>query len=624
VNHPQSAGREMDVAIIGMAVRLPGAASVSEFWKNLCDCVESVSFPSKEELRRMGVPPETLRDPRFVGAIPLLKDIDCFDANFFGYSPREAEMLDPQQRLFLECAWESLEAAGYCPNNYDGLIGIYAGASVSSYLLYNLLPNLPDRHSEDNFEAMIGNDKDFLSTRVAYKLNLKGPAITVQTGCSTSLVAVHQACQALLTCQLDMALAGGVSVHVPQRAGYYYQENGINSPDGHCRPFDARSQGTLFGSGMGIVVLKRFADAQQDGDCIHAVIRGSAINNDGAQKVGYTAPSVEGQAAVIHSAQAIAGVEPESISYVECHGTATALGDSVEFQALNKVFGGRTALRQFCALGSVKSNLGHLDAAAGVAGLIKTVLALKNRRLPPSLHFDTPNPGIDFETSPFYVSQKLSPWGNGTSLLRAGVSSFGIGGTNAHVVLEEAPEAGASGPSRSFQLLLLSAKSASALEISTANLIGHLKKENEKELPDTAYTLAVGRKHWAFRRAAICSDIKDAIATLECLDPSRVFTLQHEPSSSPITFMFAGGGAQYVNMGLDLYNSEPLFRQEIDSSAETLGSLLGADIREYMGCGRDKKNRNWAAGTVHCAACAGKTMDELGRDTSISYWAQSG
>jgi acyl transferase domain-containing protein/acyl carrier protein len=578
----ENSARDLDIAVIGMAGRFPGAVSIEEFWQNLRKGTESISFLSEDELRAMGVPLATIRHPHFVNAAPVLSGIDRFDANFFGYAPREAEIMDPQHRLFLECAWEALESAGLQTDQYDGLISVYAGTSLSSYLLYNLFPGLADIHSGESLEMMIGNDKDFLSTRVAYKLNLKGPAITVQTGCSTSLVAVHLACQALLNYQCDVALAGGVSVHVPQRSGYYYQENGVTSPDGHCRAFDARAQGTLFGSGAGIVVLKRLEEALQDGDPIHAVVKGSAINNDGLQKVGYTAPSVEGQASVILAAQNIAQVDPESITYVECHGTATALGDPVEFQALARAFTARTDRRQFCALGSVKSNIGHLDAAAGIAGFIKTVLALENRALPPSLHFETANPKINLENSPFYVNRTLQEWRNGAAPLRAAVSSFGIGGTNAHVILEESPAISPSGSSRDFQLLLWSAKTLPALDTATLQLADYFRRHPETNIADAAYTLAIGRKNFPFRRAVVCNGAADALSVLEKHDPARVLTLQHDPGTSTIAFMFPGGGAQYPNMGLDLYRSEPVFREEVDRCCEILRGLLGFDIREYL------------------------------------------
>jgi acyl transferase domain-containing protein len=565
-----------------MAGRFPGSENLEQFWQNLRDGVECISFLSDEQLQAMAVPAAARGKANFVKASPILHGIDLFDGTFFGYSPREAELMDPQHRLFLECSWEALEAAGYDPEKFNGLIGVYAGTSLSSYLLYNVLPSLPEIHSQENLEAMIANDKDFLSTRVAYKLNLKGPALDVQTGCSTSLVAVHLACQSLLSYQCDMVLAGGVSVQVPQRTGYYYQEGGLNSPDGHCRAFDASAQGTLFGSGLGVVVLRRLADALNNGDFIHAVIRGSAINNDGSQKVGFTAPSVEGQTTVILSAQALAGVEADSISYVECHGTGTTLGDPVEVLALSNAFRTTTDCKNHCALGSVKTNIGHLDAAAGVAGLIKTVLALEHRLLPPSLNFQSANPNIDFANSPFYVNNKLTEWKSGSMPLRAGVSSFGIGGTNAHLILEEAPPPRISGPSRGFQLLLLSAKTNGALETATAKLLENLKQNPQSNLADVAYTLSMGRKSFGCRRAAVCSDVNDAVLTLEKLDPSRVFSFQHDLTSRPVVFMFPGGGAQYPGMGLDLYKSEPVFRDQIDLCSQLLTDLLGFDIRDFL------------------------------------------
>lgn len=577
----QDSIRELDIAVVGMSGRFPGARNIEEFWHNLRTGVESISFPSEQQLEQMGVPLATIRRPGFVNAAPLLAGVDLFDAEFFGYSPREAEIMDPQHRIFLECAWESLECAGYRSDEWPGLVGVYAGTSMSSYLIYNLLGRTADPNSDENLELMIGNDKDFLSTRVAYKLNLTGPAITVQTGCSSSLVAIHLACQALLNCHCDMALAGGVSVHVPQRAGYYAQENGVTSRDGHCRPFDALADGTLFGSGVGVVVLKRLADAIADRDTIHATIRGSAINNDGSQKVGYTAPSVEGQRSVILTAHAIAGVDPDTISYVECHGTATALGDPVEVQALTRAFAARTSRKGFCGLGSVKSNIGHLDAAAGVAGFIKTVLALKHKILPPSLHFESPNPKIDLQNSPFYVNHSLNEWKHDSRPLRAAVSSFGIGGTNAHVVLEEAQAMPPSGTSREFQLIPLSAKTPTALESTTVRLANHLRNHPEVHLADVAYTLSVGRKSFQFRRVAICAD-REAVQALEKLDPADVFTSQNNSTSSSVAFMFPGGGSQYPNMGRDLYRSEETFQQGVDRCAKLLLPKLEFDIRHYL------------------------------------------
>jgi acyl transferase domain-containing protein len=427
------------IAIIGMAGRFPGAKNIDEFWLNLRDGVESISWFTDEELIAAGIDSEVLSERRYVKAGATLENIDLFDASFFGFNPQEASRMDPQHRIFLECAWEALEDAGYDSQTYSGKIGVYAGVGWNGYLLFNVAPDRQFLESAVGYQTLLGNDKDFLTTRVSYQLNLKGPSIDVQTACSTSLVAVSMACQSLLNYQCDLALTGGITVSSIPKTGYFYQEGGILSPDGHCRAFDAQAQGTVPGNGAGIVVLKRLEDAIADGDCIHAVIRGAAINNDGALKVGYTAPSVDGQAEVIAEALALAGVEPETISYIEAHGTGTALGDPIEIAALTQVFRASTEKAKFCALGSVKTNIGHLDAAAGIAGLIKTVLALKHQLIPPSLHFQQPNPKIDFNHSPFYVNHQLQEWKSNGHPRRAGVSSFGIGGTNAHVVLEEAP-----------------------------------------------------------------------------------------------------------------------------------------------------------------------------------------
>ncbi|NVJ15304.1 type I polyketide synthase, partial [Myxococcus sp. AM010] len=570
------------VAIVGMAARVPGAEDVQAFWRLLREGREAITFFTSEAMKALGVEPGWLANPHFVRAAPVLERPGRFDAALFGYAPREAELLDPQHRILLECAWSALEQAGYAPGRLEVSTGVFAGSSLSSYLLFNLLSRAEFQQAEDTFPAMVGNDKDFLATRVAYHFNLKGPALTVQTGCSTSLVATHLACQALLGYQCDVALAGGVSVHMPQRAGYHYQDGGISSPDGHCRAFDARGQGTLFGSGAGVVVLKRLEDALNDGDTIHAVIRGSAINNDGALKVGFTAPGVEGQAEVIARAQAVAEVSPESISYVEAHGTATPLGDPVEVQALSEAFRAGTDKRGFCGLGSVKTNVGHLDAAAGVTGLLKTVLALEHGELPPSLHYEQPNPRIDFASSPFYVNATLKPWPEGETPRRAGVSSFGIGGTNAHVILEEAPVTLAGDAARPWQLLVLSAKTPSALESQTAALLAHLKAHPEQQLADVAWTLQVGRKPMELRRVVVCEDRASAVAALESRDPQRIFTLAPGNGTPSAVFMFPGGGAQYPDMGRGLYASEQVFREAVDRCCELLMPRLGFDLRPVM------------------------------------------
>jgi acyl transferase domain-containing protein len=572
----------LDVAIVGMAGRFPGARDLEAFWANLRDGVESIREFSDEELEARGVPRSALRDPSFVKAGAVLDDPELFDAAFFGFSPREARLLDPQHRLFLECSWQALERAGYDSERYPGIIGVYAGTSLSSYLLFNLLTTPELAGADDSFPLMVANDKDFLCTRASYALNLDGPSIDVQSGCSTSLVAVHLACQGLLAYQTDMALAGGVSVQVPQRTGYYYQPGGITSPDGHCRAFDARAEGTIFGSGIGVVVLKRLADALADGDHVHAVIRGSAVNNDGSRKVGYTAPGLDGQLRAIEMAQAVAGVEPQSVTYVETHGTATALGDPVEVSALTRAFRTQTERRGFCALGAVKTNIGHLDAAAGVAGLIKTVLALEHGQIPPSLHFAEPNPRIDFEDSPFYVNRELADWPRGAEPRRAGVSSFGIGGTNAHVVLEEAPAPEPPGESRQWQLLLLSAKTEPALDAATIALADFLRRRPEVDLADAAYTLQVGRRVMAHRRLYLCASREDAVETLEARGPRRVTTHYQENVERPVAFLFPGGGAQYVDMARGLYDTEPVFRDQVDAHAALLRAEHGLDLFDVL------------------------------------------
>ncbi len=571
----------LEIAIIGMVGRFPGARNVEQLWRNLRDGVESISWFSDEELAASGVPAAVYGDPRYVRGRPVLEAIEQFDAGFFGYSPREAQITDPQQRLFLECAWEALESAGYDPEAYRGLIGVYAGAGTSSYFI-NLYSNPEIIGALGPFQIDIANDKDYLTTRVSYKLNLQGPSVAVQTACSTSLVATHLACQGLLSGECDMALAGGVSAWATQKVGYLYQEGGIASPDGHCRAFDAAAKGTMGGNGVAIVVLKRLEDAIADGDQIHAVIKGSAINNDGGLKVGYTAPRVEGQAAVIRAAQIAAEVAPETISYVEAHGTGTELGDPIEVAALTRAFRAGTARRGFCALGSIKTNIGHLDAAAGAAGLIKAVLALKHQQIPPSLHFREANPKIDFAGSPFYVSRELQAWRRAGGPLRAGVSSFGIGGTNAHVVLEEAPEVAASGPSRAAQVLVVSARSQAALAQMRANLSARLASEPRLGLADVAYTLQVGRRGFRHRQAVVCENLDEAVRRLNGDERRGVYSGVSERGQRRVVFMFSGQGVQYVGMGRELYEEEAEYRRLVDECAERLVEELGFDLRQVL------------------------------------------
>jgi acyl transferase domain-containing protein len=576
--------REKDIAVIGMSGRFPGAPDLDAFWQNLREGHAATVFFTDEQLRAAGVSEQELADPNYVRAGVPLDGVEHFDAGFFGYSPGEAELLDPQQRLFLEHAWATLERAGYTPHKYNGLIGVYAGVAWNTYLLSNLTAHPELFAGANGFQVFIANDKDFMPTRVSYKLNLRGPSMIVQTSCSTSLVAIHLACLSLLTYECDMALAGGVTVKVPQQSGYVYQEGGLASPDGYCRTFDADAQGTIFGSGIGVVALKRLADAIDDGDTVLAVIRGSAINNDGSLKVSYTAPSVDGQAEVIAAAQASADVNAESIGYIEAHGTATAIGDPIELTALTKVFRSATDKQQFCAIGSAKSNIGHLDAAAGVAGFIKTVLALYHRQLPPSPHFKTPNPKIDFDSSPFYVNTTLSEWTALHGPRRAGVSSFGVGGTNAHIILEEAPRRSGTAPAQGWQVLPLSARNAAALDRATANLVAYLRANPDVNLADVAYTLQVGRSVFRHRRAVICWDHVDALRVLTEGDSTQLLNevdLQ-DPRARPLAWLFPGQGAQYVGMGHDLYQAEPVFRDWIDRCAELLKPHLGLDLRELL------------------------------------------
>ncbi|HUK92178.1 MAG TPA: beta-ketoacyl synthase N-terminal-like domain-containing protein, partial [Blastocatellia bacterium] len=579
--------KESDVAIVGMSGRFPGARSVKEFWDNLKNGIESISFFSAEQLKEEGIPAAVADDEDYVGARGVVEDAELFDASFFGFTGTDAEMTDPQQRVFLECAWEALEDAGYDPSRNGARIGVYAGASLSSYLVR--VRSLGNGGLAMGLMTLIGNDKDHLAPRVSYKLNLKGPSVNVQTACSTSLVAVHLACKALLGGECDMALAGGVSIGAPRRAGYRYEEGGIYSPDGHCRTFDARAMGTVGGEGAGIVVLKRLRDAIGDGDHIRAVIRGSAINNDGSFKAGYTAPSIEGQAQVIEMALTAANVPAATINYVEAHGTATPLGDPIEVAALKQAFGDSPSGSR-CALGSVKTNLGHLDAAAGVAGLIKSVLALEHREIPPSLHFEHLNPEIDFDGSPFYINTQLTPWPVSQSPRRAGVSSFGIGGTNAHVILEEAPAPRRINNSRGWQLLLLSARTAQALDRVTSDFLSYLEHNPEIDLSDVAHTLQVGRSAFNHRRMFVSSGNQDAIDALRNQDANRVVTTTCEGHVPSVVFMFPGQGAQYSNMGAELYQQEPEFKQSFDTCADLSRSYLGADLRSVVFKGAAESN----------------------------------
>jgi len=572
------------IAIIGMAGRFPGSPNVAQFWQNLKAGVESVRTFSDAELLAAGVSAEELAQPEYVKSGVVLENLDMFDAGFFGFSPRDASIMDPQHRVFLECAWEALEDAGHAPCSFDGTIGVYAGSGLNSYMIHNLLTNPRLVASAGLFLIrQTGNDKDVLSTRVSYELNLHGPSLSVQTACSTSLVAVHLACQSLLNQECDIALAGGVTIEFPHGRGYLYRDGEILSRDGHCRAFDADSSGTVFSSGAGIVVLRRLEDALADGDAIDAVILGSAINNDGSRKVGYLAPSVEGQAEVITEALGVAGVAPGDISYVETHGTGTKVGDPIEIKALTQAFRLGSKRTNSCAIGSLKTNIGHLDTAAGIAGLIKTAQALKHRQIPPSLHFSKPNPLIDFENSPFFVNTGLREWKVENGPRRAGVTSLGIGGTNAHLVLEEAPQSASRETNgKSYELLVLSAKTASALERASQNLGAYLQEHRELSLQDVAFTLQIGRTPFAHRRALAATTNDEAASLLADPRPNQVFSGQAVNTVPGVVFMFSGQGSQYVNMCRELYDTEPVFRAQLDRCAKLLVPSLGLDLRTLL------------------------------------------
>ncbi|HVI70288.1 MAG TPA: beta-ketoacyl synthase N-terminal-like domain-containing protein, partial [Pyrinomonadaceae bacterium] len=556
-----------DVAIIGLAGRFPGARNVEEFWNNLKDGVEGISFFSDDEI----VGPQDI--PNLVKAKGTLSDVELFDAPFFDIPTREAQLMDPQQRLFLEAAWTALEDSGYDVSSYAGQIAVYAGVSTNTYLLTRMA-QLSMGSPADHYSMILANEKDYLATRVSYKLNLRGESITVQTSCSTSLVAVHLACQSLLSGQSDMALAGGVSIGFPQKTGYFYQEGMILSPDGHCRPFDQKAKGIVPGFGLGVVVLKLLSEAIKDGDNVRAVIKGSAINNDGHLKMGYTAPSLEGQTDVIVRALAMAEVEPESVTYVEAHGTGTPIGDPIEVEALTRAFRRQTQKKAFCALGAVKSNIGHLDSAAGIAGLIKTVLSLEHKQIPPTLHFEKPNPMIDFENSPFKVNPMLVDWQRNGFPRRAGVSSFGIGGTNAHVIVEEAPATATSASPRESQLLTFSTKTASALPAMAESLAQYLEQQSDNDLADVAYTLNVGRQAFAHRRFIVARDREEAVAALR-RDEMLVRISAQEPR---VVFMFPGQGSLSVGMARAIYEREGEFRKQFDECSTWLRQRYDLDL----------------------------------------------
>jgi acyl transferase domain-containing protein len=592
-NHIQTSLRddlEDAVAIIGISCKFPGAATPEAFWENLKHGVESVTFFTDDRLETSGVSRRLRENPNYVRAGAIIEDIDRFDAEFFGYSPSEAALIDPQQRIFLEQAWLALEDAGYDSGKNSGIAGVFGGTGLNTYFYHNVMTN--PRLNEAGGGVTIGGDGDFLATRVSYKCNLTGPSMTVQTAGSTSLVAVHLACQSIRSGECDLALAGGVTVRIPQQSGYLYQEGGALSPDGHCRAFDAGAAGTVPGNGAGMVVLKRLGAALAEGDRIYAVIRGSALNNDGALKAGFTVPGLEQQAMVIWKALTAARVDPVSVTYVEANGSGSPVDDPIEIKALIQAYGRERVAGRRCAIGSVKTNIGHLDAAAGVAGLIKTVLALQNREIPPSLNCETPHPGIAFESSPFFVNTGLSKWERQGNPLRAGVSSFGKGGTNVHLIVEEAPVRNGGTEARAWQLFTLSARNHAALLSQATNLKNHLFAEPGVNLADAAFTLQLGRRDFNHRLCFICRDQREAVAALdeflsncspaETTGGNGVAYRVCEGRDLPVVFLLPGESDHKTVYGAELYQKEPCFRENIDGCADLIFELMQTDLRRIL------------------------------------------
>ena len=612
------------VAIIGMAARLPGAPTIDQYWQNLRSGVESIEQLSVEQLRQAGVPDALIENPAYVRSGAFLQDMDQFDARFFGISPREADIMDPQHRQLLEVSWQALENAGHVQANSTSAVGVFVGSGYNSYFAHNVLSSeeLLDQYGFFLLRHT-GNDKDFLATRLSYQFGLQGPSVNIQTACSTSLVAVHMAIQSLLSGECDIALAGAVSIDLPQRTGYLYRDGEVASPDGRCRPFDSGAQGTFFGSGAGVVVLKPLAAALADQDYVHAVIRGSAVNNDGAGKVSYLAPSVDAQAAAIAEALMIAEVDARDVSYVEAHGTGTPMGDPIEFAALNEVFAANEMQGRRCYIGSVKANIGHLDTAAGIAGLIKTVEALKHQELPPSLNYVTPNPALDIASSALDVNSSLRPWFTEQGTRLAGVTSLGVGGTNAHVVLQEygrqAPAAECTMP----RLFPLSARSAAALGAARQNLGHHMQQHDDLSMRDVAFTLQCGRKAHEYRSVVLATSPGDAQTRL--CEEVGVWRIEGKANSSetPVCFLFAGGGAQYRGMGKHLYERYVIYRETLDHCLSQLSEEIQRDIRMHLFCSSEDDLTDADADSILAsqprtaclvcnAACSGATVAVMG------------
>lgn len=571
--------RDLDIAIIGMDCQVPGADNVMKYWENLCNGTESLTFFTDEELRAAGIPEELLTNPEYRKCGFKINDIEQFDAAFFGFTPREAALMDPQQRILLESSWRLMESAGYQSDQYAGKVGVFVGTGTSKYLLKNIMSSMDLDSTPEIRQIWIGNDVHYASTMISYKLNLKGPSVNVQTACSTSLTAVVLGCQALLNYQCDMAIAGGSSLSLPQDSGYLYIKGEVLAEDGHCRPFDKDCSGSLSGSGVGTVLLKRLEDAVNDRDHIIAVIKGAAFNNDGSAKVGYSAPSIEGERNAIKSAQILSEIDEETITYIETHGTATPMGDPIEVQALTEAFSEATDKRNFCALGAVKANIGHLDSAAGTAGLIKTSLMLQKQKLVPCINYKETNPNIDLKNSPFYVNTRLSDWNPDCRVRRAGVSSFGIGGTNVHVVLEEAIDTRKVESHEQFQLLLLSAKTKTAYEEVAGQLLDFVQNNEDIDYRNILYTMNIGRKRLPYRGGLVCNSREDLIHKLGGSLPAVKSPNENEKE---IVFLFPGQGVQYVNMTKQLYDTKPIFRHELDKCFEILQKQCNYDLRQLV------------------------------------------